>query len=88
VLAGDGVSVALALASLSAIVGLGVLVGRLVRPMLAVGALLSLIYWVVGQGLGGIFTGQATDLNTGPLIVLVVATLYPWELSRGSRRPR
>jgi hypothetical protein len=88
VLAGDGVSVALALASLSAIVGLGVLVGRLVRPMLAIGALLSLIYWVVGQGLGGIFTGQATDLNTGPLIVLVVATLYPWELSRGSRRPR
>jgi hypothetical protein len=76
-LAGDGASVALALASLSALIALGVLADRLVRPILAIGALLSLSYWVLGQGLGGVLTGQATDLNTGPLIALLAATLYP-----------
>jgi hypothetical protein len=86
-LAGDGVSVVLALASVSALVALGVFADRLVRPMLAIGALLSLSYWVLGQGLGGIFTGQATDLNTGPLIVLLAATLYPLGPAGGSRRP-
>jgi hypothetical protein len=49
-LARDGVSVALALASLSALVALGVLADRLVRPTLAIGALLSFSYWVLGQG--------------------------------------
>jgi hypothetical protein len=72
---------------MSGLVALGVLAGRLVRPTLAIGALLSLSYWVLGPGLGGMFTGQATDPNAGPLIVLLAATLYPLEPTGGSPRP-
>jgi hypothetical protein len=35
-----------------------------------------LAYWVVGQGLGGIFQGGATDPNAGPLFVLLACALY------------
>lgn len=35
------------------------------------GILLSLLFWVVGQELGGYYTGTATDLNTAPLIILL-----------------
>ncbi len=42
------------------------------------GAVLSLAYWVFGQSLGGPFwAGQATDVNTGPLLVLLALTLMP-----------
>lgn len=33
--------------------------------------MLSLAFWVVGQSLGGYFTGLATDPNSGPLFVLL-----------------
>jgi len=44
---------------------------------------LSLSYWVLGQGFGGILTGTATDPNSGPLFVLLAAILYP--LARNAR---
>jgi hypothetical protein len=45
------------------------------RParVVTVGAVtIILIMWVVGQNFGGVFTGSATDPNTGPLLVLLV----------------
>jgi hypothetical protein len=46
---------------------------------------LNLAYWVIGQGFGGVFyTNSATDLNTGPLFVLLALVLL--SLAR-SRRP-
>jgi hypothetical protein len=33
------------------------------------------VFWVIGQGFGGVLTGQATDVNTGPLLVLLAGLL-------------
>ena len=45
------------------------------RPALTLGLLLLLAFWVLGQGLGGVFTGVATDFNTAPLMALLAAVL-------------
>jgi uncharacterized membrane protein YwzB len=35
---------------------------------------LSLVYWVLGQGFGGMFMGNATDPNAGlPFVLLAIA---------------
>lgn len=44
---------------------------------------LALLIWVVGQDFGGILTGQATDLNTGPLLILLAAAYLPLRRSAG-----
>lgn len=36
-----------------------------------VGAILATGFWILGQGLGEFLSGQATDPNTGPLLVLL-----------------
>ena len=61
---------------------------------LAIG--LNLLYWVVGQGFGGIPQGGATDPNAGLLFILLAYTMYalvPYEQSapsaaRGRPNPR
>jgi len=56
------------------------------RPLpaigLAVGALTALAFWFVGQQLGQLTSGHATDVNIGPLIVLLAAAT----LATGTRR--
>jgi hypothetical protein len=75
---GDGGTVAGVLAVVSLAIATGVWSRRLRRPALAVGGLVALVYWVLGQSLGGPFwAGTATDLNTGPLLVLFALTLAP-----------
>jgi hypothetical protein len=74
---GHGVTIATLLALASALIALGVWT-RLRSGALALGVVLSLAYWVLGQSLGGPFwAGQATDVNTGPLLVLLALTLMP-----------
>ena len=65
----------LAIASL--VVGFGPLVFRRPSPFLAAGGLLATFFWVIGQGIGGIFTGSGTDPNSGPLIVLLALAMVP-----------
>lgn len=72
-----GLTIALALALISVGVAVGVLFGRWAKPLLLIAAFVALAYWIFGQALGGIFTGQATDLNSGPLLILLCAALYP-----------
>ena len=43
---------------------------------LAVGALTALAFWFVGQQLGQLTSGHATDVNIGPLIVLLAAATF------------
>jgi hypothetical protein len=75
---GHGDRVAGVLAVVSLAVATGVWSRSLRRAALAIGALLALVYWVLGQGFGGPFwAGAATDLNTGPLLVLFALTLAP-----------
>ena len=45
--------------------------GRLQRAALWTGIVLALLYWAGGQSFGQLFSGQATDPSTGPLLALV-----------------
>jgi hypothetical protein len=74
--AGNGVPIALLLAVASAAIGVGVAVNRRPRAFLALAVVLNLAYWVVGQGLGGVLTGSATDPNAGPLFILFAFAMY------------
>jgi hypothetical protein len=65
----------LAIASL--VIGAGPLVVRRPRAFLFAGGLLSLAFWITGQGLGGIFTGSGTDPNSGPLVALLALSMMP-----------
>jgi hypothetical protein len=74
--AGDGLLIALVLAGVSAAIGIAVAIDWHPRAFLGLAIVLSLAYWVIGQGFGGILTGSATDPNAGPLFVLLGAGLY------------
>ena len=66
----------IALVAVMALVGLGGLGGRTWRrAAAAVGAVAATAFWVLGQNVGELYSGQATDPNTGPLIVLMALAL-------------
>lgn len=71
---GHGAAIALALAAVSTLIGiLGV--SNRTAPWSTLGAgFVAGAYWVFGQAFGGIVTGQATDLNSGPLLLLFAVT--------------
>jgi hypothetical protein len=74
---GHGTTIAVLLAIVSVAVALGVWT-PLRWPALAVGIVISLAYWVLGQDLGGPFWAEgATDFNAGPLFVLLAVALFP-----------
>ena len=60
-----------------AAVAAGVLVPGLTRPALVVAAVAAVVIWVTGEQFGAILTGQATDPNTGPLLILIAAAFWP-----------
>lgn len=60
----------LAIAQLA--IGVGVFSHRLTRMVaLSAGIGVSVVFWVIGQSLGGYYSGLATDLNTAPLFILL-----------------
>jgi hypothetical protein len=80
---GNGLIFALILAALSAAVALGVGFNRYAKQLLILAAAIDLLYWLVGQGFGGIFQGGATDPNSAPLFMLMAYAVYqlvPYEL--------
>lgn len=80
--AGDTVMVALALTM--AVVGLLAL-RRGTMPVVAAvaGSVLAVTFWVVGQNIGELYTGQSTDPNTAPLIVLIALGMVGPTVRRG-----
>lgn len=58
-------------------VGVGVLAPRPRRLALAVGIALAVATGLLGQDLGGLLTGHATDPGTGPPMALFALTLWP-----------
>lgn len=73
---GNGDEIAIVLALVSAAIGVSVAKNWRPRPFLALAIALNLGYWVIGQGFGGVFyTNSATDLNSGPLFVLLALVL-------------
>ena len=81
---GNGLSIAIILAFTSIAIGLAVALGWHPKEFLVAAVVLNLAYWVLGQGLGGIFQGGATDPNAGLLFVLFAYAMYglvPYEQS-------
>jgi hypothetical protein len=75
--AGNGLVIALILAAISAACGITVAAGWRPRLFLGIAIVLNVVYWIVPQGLGGIFAGGATDVNSGPLFVLLAYAMWP-----------
>jgi hypothetical protein len=73
---GNGLLIAFVLAAVSVAIGIAVWRNWRARQFLLLAVILNLAYWVLGQGLGGIFQGGATDPNAGPLFVLLAFALY------------
>jgi hypothetical protein len=87
--AGRGLPIALAFAAVSLAIAIAVAVDWQPRTFVRLAIFVSVGYWVVGQGLGGIATGSATDPNAGPLFVLLAAallTLLPAESAQPAER--
>lgn len=58
------------------VIGVGGLLGGRTRAIAAwAGMVLGLLFWVFGEGFGNLFNGQATDPNSGPLLVLLGVAL-------------
>ncbi len=68
---GNGLVIALVLAALSVAIGLSVALNWRPRQFIIAAIVLNLLYWVVGQGFGGIIQGGATDPNAGFLFALL-----------------
>jgi hypothetical protein len=74
--AGHGLVIALVLAAVSAAIGIAVAADWHPRGFLITAIVLNVVYWVIPQGLGGIFAGGATDPNSGPLFVLLACVMF------------
>ena len=72
------------LAAVFVAVAVGILFPATARPALVLAAVVSLAIWVAGENFGGIFTGQGTDPNSGPLLVLLAAAYWPLRASAGA----
>jgi hypothetical protein len=73
---GHGAIIAIAAASLSAAIGLAALLDRWQEPSVALTVMLALIYFVIGQGMGGILTGSGTDPGTAPLLIWLALAIH------------
>ena len=67
-----GVAAVVVLVAVEALIGIAALFRRTLTVSAVVGLLAVLAIWVIGQDFGQLYTGQATDPNTG-LIVTVMA---------------
>lgn len=67
-------------------IGLAVVKENQIRPFLIASAVVSVLIWYFAQGFGMIFTGMATDFNSG--LLLVVMTLACWPRERKQRTTR
>jgi hypothetical protein len=74
-----GLAISISLTVLCACAAIGVQSQRLVRPALGLAAAVALFFWIA-EGLGGILTGQGTDPNSGPVLVLLAACFWPRQL--------
>jgi hypothetical protein len=65
-----GTTIVVALVVVEVVIGLGALYRRSRDVAVAAGVVLALLIWVIAQDIGQLYTGQATDPNSGLLIVL------------------
>ncbi len=83
-LAGAGQTFAVGSAVVLGIIALGVFAPPpLSRATLVLAMLVGAAYWVIGENFGGILTGQSTDPNSGPLLILLAVAYWPLRTPRG-----
>jgi hypothetical protein len=70
-----GLLIVILLVAAEALIGVGALVRRTRVPAVALGLALTVAFWVLGQDLGALYTGQATDPNSGPLLAVMAIAL-------------
>jgi hypothetical protein len=58
-------------------IGLAVVKGGRLRPLLLISLVVSFIIWWGAEGFGMIFTGMATDFNSGLLIIVMALACWP-----------
>ncbi|HEY7415223.1 MAG TPA: hypothetical protein VH593_08530, partial [Ktedonobacteraceae bacterium] len=60
-------------------IGVGLVVGKAkyLRPFLIASLVVSVLIWYFSQGFGMIFTGMATDFNSGLLLVVIALACWP-----------
>jgi hypothetical protein len=71
----NGALVVTLLVAVEALIGIGALVRTTMTPAVTLGLALTLVFWVLGQDLGALYTGHATDPNAGPVLALMAVTL-------------
>ncbi|HEV2638085.1 MAG TPA: hypothetical protein VGX23_23250 [Actinocrinis sp.] len=79
--AGRGLTASIVLAVALAVVAVGVFLpvrlAALYRATLVLALVVSAVIWVVGEDLGGLFGGQGTDPNSGPVLALLLWLYWP-----------
>jgi hypothetical protein len=84
VLAHHGLPASIALAAVLAAIAAGIfLPAPGARAAVALAVAVSLVIWLVGQDLGEILAGNATDVESGPLLVLIALAYWPPGAGRG-----
>ena len=73
---GSGYWFILLVALIQLSIGIAIFLPRYYRNLaIFLGIVLSLLFWVIGQSFGGVFTGLATDPNAGVLFVLLAVAV-------------
>lgn len=77
-LARQGLAAAIVLAGVLAAIAVGILLPpRAVRAVVVLAVATAAVIWAVGEDFGAIFTGSATDPNSGLLLGLLAAAYWP-----------
>jgi hypothetical protein len=75
----NGLVVTMVLAVLLLIVGIGTYLPPLfANATIALAALIGLTFWVVGENFGALFTNGATDVNSGPVLIILSVAYWRW----------
>jgi len=81
----QGSAVTVVLAILLGMIAIGVyLPAPVTNALLAVGMVLSFLFWVLGEAFGTLFTASGTDLNSGPLLILLSVAYWKYTSSSES----
>jgi hypothetical protein len=89
VVAHHGLPASIALAAVLAAIAAGIfLPAPGVRVTVALAVAVSLAIWLVGQDLGEVLAGNATDVNSGPLLALIALAYWPLLARPGQPRRR
>lgn len=74
--AGIGLSFGIILGIIQLLLGVAVVLPSKRNLALVAGTALAALYWTFGQSLGAVTTGEATDLNSAPLVILLGLAVY------------